>query len=29
MLYHDMKNKTTVWLDTITDIKEQYPKPIN
>jgi len=20
MLYHDMKNKTTVWLDTITDL---------
>lgn len=27
MRYHDEMNKTTVWLDTITAIKEKYPKP--
>ena len=27
MLYHDQINGTTVWKDTITAIKAQYPKP--
>jgi hypothetical protein len=27
MLYWDMKDGTTNWLDAITAIKEQYPKP--
>ncbi len=27
MLYHDTLNKTTIWVDAIMAIKEQYPKP--
>ncbi len=27
MLYHDQKNGTTVWYDTIEAIKQKYPKP--
>lgn len=27
MLYHDMKNGTTDWLDTIEAIKTEFPKP--
>lgn len=27
MIYHDMKNNTTNWVDTITQIKNKNPKP--
>jgi len=27
MLYHDTQDQTTTWVDAITAIKEQYPKP--
>ena len=25
MLYHDLKDGTTIWVDSITSVKEQYP----
>jgi len=28
MLYNDKLNNTTTWIDTITAIKQTYPKPI-
>lgn len=28
MMYHDLLSGTTVWRDTITQIKTDYPKPI-
>lgn len=28
MLYHDSMDGTTVWKDTITSIKKQFPKPL-
>lgn len=27
MQYHDLMNGTTVWKDTITQIKQKWPKP--
>lgn len=27
MLYEDQINGTTTWKDTITSVKQQYPKP--
>ena len=29
MMYHDAMNGTTIWKDTITQIKIDYPKPTN
>ncbi|KKM18801.1 hypothetical protein LCGC14_1662040 [marine sediment metagenome] len=29
MMYHDQKDGTTVWLDTIEAVKTKYPKPSN
>lgn len=28
MMYHDEMNNTTLWKDTITQIKIDYPKPL-
>ena len=28
MQYHDLVNGTTTWRDSITSVKEAYPKPI-
>lgn len=28
MLYHDLKNGTTIWRDLIDSIKKKYPKPV-
>jgi len=27
MIYKDMKNGTTQWVDFITSVKDRYPKP--
>lgn len=27
MIYHDMMDNTSIWKDTITGIKNKYPKP--
>lgn len=27
MLYHDMKNGTTQWLEHVETVKQRYPKP--
>ena len=29
MMYHDQKEGTTVWLDTVEAVKTKYPKPSN
>ena len=28
MIYHDSLNNTTIWLDTIAEIKAAHPKPV-
>jgi len=28
LIFEDQKNKTNIWFDLISSIKEKYPKPI-